>query len=240
MGTKLLAPAPILLHNGDRMDRETFHALYEQTPPGFRAELIQGVVYVASPTKFRHSRPHTWLAVWLGNYATVTPGTDPLVEATHLLDDGNEPEPDAVLRLTEEYGGQSRETADDYITGPPELVVEVAHTSAAIDLHDKRAAYEEVGVREYLVVVVKAKQVVWYARGRGGFVELRPGSDGVFRSRVFPGLWLDPTALFPLDRRRLMDTLRTGLASPEHAAFVAKLAARAAKRKPKPKPGGSA
>ena len=52
------------------------------------------------------------------------------------------------------------------------------------------------------------------------------GPDGVFRSEVFPGLWLDPEALIADDMDRLIATLDRGLATPEHAAFAAQLAAR--------------
>jgi Uma2 family endonuclease len=231
------AAAPPPLNNGDHLDRKTFHELYEQCPPGFKAELIGGVVYVASPTKFEHSRPHTWLAVWLGNYALGTPGVGPLIEATHLLNDDNEPQPDAVLRIFEENGGQSTETPDGYIAGPPELVVEVAHTSAAIDLHKKLREYERAGVKEYVVALADplVREVRWFVRGRKGFSPFRPGADGVYRSPTFPGLWLVAEKLFDRTPHGLMTVLNAGLASPEHAAFVAKLAARAAKRKPKPK-----
>ena len=71
-----------------------------------------------------------------------------------------------------------------------------------------------------------AKPVYLFIRRRGKFKELQPAAGGIFRSEVFPGLWLDPAALLREDRRRLLTVLRQGLASPEHAAFVAKLAAK--------------
>ena len=54
---------------------------------------------------------------------------------------------------------------------------------------------------------------------------LAPGSDGILRSELFPGLWLDPEALISGDGPRLIAVLQEGLASPERAAFVARLAA---------------
>jgi hypothetical protein len=141
-----------------------------------------------------------------------------------------------VLRIFEEYGGQSAESPDGYIAGPPELVVEVANTTAAIDLHKKKAEYERAGVREYVIALAEPKEVRWFLRGRSGFSPLAPGRDGLFRSPTFPGLWLAPATLFDRTPHGVVAGLTAGLASPEHAAFVTKLEARAAKRKPKPKP----
>ena len=60
---------------------------------------------------------------------------------------------------------------------------------------------------------------------RGGRYErLMPAEDGIIRSEVFPGLWLDPDAMINLHRTALA-ALHKGLASPEHAAFVARLRA---------------
>jgi hypothetical protein len=75
------------------------------------------------------------------------------------------------------------------------------------------------------VVVLRQARVVWWVARQGAFVELAPGTDGFYRSEVFPGLWLDPAALLRGDGPRLREVLRQGLATPEHAAFVLKLSA---------------
>ena len=227
------APAgEALLRNGDRLDQKTFHALYEQTPEGFKAELVKGIVYVtASPTTFRHGRPHARLAFWLTTYVEETAGTDALDNTTNILGEESEPQPDLCLRVLPECGGQTTED-DKYIYGPSELVAEVAYSSVAIDLHAKKRDYEKAGVKEYLVVLADREEVVWFVRGRKGFSPLKPDADGVLRSRAFPGLWLDPAAVFAKTTRRLSTVLRQGLATDEHAAFVSTLeAARAAKAK---------
>ena len=59
----------------------------------------------------------------------------------------------------------------------------------------------------------------------GRFVDLEPGADGIYRSEVFPGLWLDPDALLAGDTRRLRALVERGCATPERAVFVARLAA---------------
>jgi Uma2 family endonuclease len=218
---------------GDRLDQPTFHRLYKQTPEWVKAELIGGIVYVASPTSFRHGRPHARMVHWLVAYGGELPGVEVFDNTTNILADESEPQPDAGMYFLPEYGGKMTEDEERFLNGPADLVVEVANSSVALDMHAKKRDYEAAGVREYLVVRVKPEDAVWFTRSRKGFTELQPGPDGILRSRVFPGLWLDPSAVFDKSTRRLTTVLRQGLASPEHAAFVARLEARAKKRKPK-------
>jgi Uma2 family endonuclease len=210
------------LENGDRLDQKTFHERYEAMGEHVRAELIGGIVFMHSPQKRHHGRGQAAIVWWLGEYETATAGTEVQVNPTNVLGPESEPEPDACLVILPELGGQTWEE-DDYLTGAPELVAEVAWASESIDLHAKRKDYEKAGVREYLVVALRQKQVFWFIRRRGKFRELAPGDDGVIRSEVFPGLWLDPAALLRRDRKRLLAVLKRGLASPEHAGFVARL-----------------
>jgi Uma2 family endonuclease len=156
------------------------------------------------------------------DYEEATPGTEAFDNASAILGDDSEPQPDACLLINVPGLGQTGDQ-DGYIAGAPELIVEVASSSAAIDLHRKRDDYQRAGVREYLVVVLRQARVVWWVLRQGAFAELAPGPDGVYRSEVFPGLWLDPAALLRGDGPRLREVLRQGLATPEHAAFVARL-----------------
>lgn len=213
------------MESGDRLDRAEFHRRYEQTPQGFRAELLDGIVYVPSPVSAVHGKPDSLLHLVLELYTLETPGADQYGEVTLILPGDNEPQPDACLRILPELGGISRLT-DRFLHGPIELVCEVAYSSVARDLHLKRAIYEAAGCLEYLVVIAEPAQIVWWALEDGEYVDLLPGDDGLFRSRVFPGLWLDPVGAAAGDRRAVLAALRRGLASPEHAAFVEQLAAR--------------
>jgi Putative restriction endonuclease len=216
-------PAVPPLEPGDHLDQKTFHERYLAMPPHIRAELIEGVVYMPSPLKAHHGRSHFELGTWLTRYKAHTPGTDVLDNATTILDDANEPQPDAALRLLPEHGGQTHENADGYIVGAPELTAEVALSSAAIDLHTQRRAYEQTGVREYIVLVLRENRVVWFVRRGAGFVSLDPGSDGILRSEFFGGLWMDPAAMLREDTLRVEEVLQLGLASSDHKAFVEKL-----------------
>lgn len=220
------------LHNGDHLDQPTFHALYSQTPEGFKAELVGGVVYVASPVSPYHGRPSGRVMYWLTDYAGETPGVLVYNDTTSILGEESEPQPDASMMILPECGGQARVT-EKGIVGAPEFVAEVAYSTASIDLHRKRDDYERAGVREYLVVLPADGTVVGFTRGRAGFKPNDVGADGIWRSRVFPGLWLDPAGLFGESPRPLDAALKLGLADPKHAPFAAKLAAKRAKSKGK-------
>lgn len=174
---------------------------------------------VANP----HGEFHGKIVTWLGVYEAQTPGTRLVDNGTVILDEVNEPQPDALLRLDESAGGQSRLNEKEYIVGPPELQVELAHTTAAIDLYDKKDAYEEAGVQEYLVVLIQERQVRCFRRRQKRCRETFAGDSGVWKSEVFPGLWLDCGALLQLDGRQLLATLQRGIETPEHGAFCRKL-----------------
>jgi Uma2 family endonuclease len=162
--------------------------------------------------------------VWLSYYVENTPGVEGMDNTSTALGLKSEPQPDALLRILAEYGGRTR--ADHrFVHGVPELLVEVAHTSRYTDLGPKFEDYERVGVLEYIVRAIEPDEVYWFILREGHFVDLLPGPDGIYRSEVFPGLWLDPDALLASDTRRLRAVLDLGCATPEHAAFVARLAA---------------
>jgi Uma2 family endonuclease len=216
------------LEPGDHLDQKTFHARYLAMPEQVRAELVAGVVYMPSPLKPRHGRYHSQVVIWLGLYAKATLGTEVLDNTTTILGAASEPQPDCSLIILPEYGGQTHEDEEEYLVGAPELIVEVASSSEAYDLHAKRRDYEQAGVREYVVVVLRQMRVVWLVRRNEGLVPLDPGADGIYRSEGFPGLWLDGEGLLLQDSQRVHEALQQGLATPEHARFVAALAQRKA------------
>ena len=215
-------PQAVELHSGDRMTREEFHRLYEQTPQDFKAELIGGVVYVAFPLRRKHGINHLPLGTLLTLYEGMTPGVEAGDNTTLLLGDDSEPQPDLYLRVLPEYGGQSETTENDYVAGPPELVAEVAHSSRAIDLHSKLDDYARYGVLEYLVFDLQESKLYWFDLQTRK--QLSAENDGIIRIRVFPGLWIDVAALLQRKITELTETLKKGLNSGEHADFVKRLA----------------
>jgi Uma2 family endonuclease len=216
-------PAIAPLVEGQRLDQPTFHARYEAMPPTTRAELIGGVVSMPSPASYDHGRPLIPLAAWLDRYAEFTPGVDPLDNTTVILNWRNEPQPDLMLRILPEHGGRTRNEGG-YVVGVPELVIEVARASRYVDLGPKLDEYERAGVLEYVVRSVDPEEILWHVLERERFVVVAPGADGLYCSRAFPGLWLDPSALLRGDRAAVRAALDRGVQSPEHAAFVARLA----------------
>lgn len=220
------------LVNGDRLSRDEFERRYDAAPPGVRAELIEGVVYVASPvSETYHGGPHIDVAGWLVVYRAATPHLLAGDNSTVRLDLDNEPQPDVYLRVHPDAGGQSSTTTKGYVQGAPELVVEVAASSAAIDLHAKLNAYRRNGVREYVVVRTYDGAVDWFVL-RGSDYERLDAGGGVYRSEVFPGLWLDAAALVGGDIAKVLNVLQQGIATPEHAAFVGRLKAAATVARP--------
>ena len=212
------------LESGDRLTRHEFERRYHAMPHLKKAELIEGVVFVPSPLRFEpHAEPHGKVMVWLGIYQVSTPGLRLGDNPTVRLDFDNEPQPDAVLLIDEAAGGQSCLSEDGYIEGAPELVAEVAASSAANDLHDKKTAYRRNGVREYIVWQVLDQKLDWFALQEGEYVSLEPDEMGIIRSQVFPGLWLAASALLAGEMARVLAVVQEGLNSPEHAAFVKRL-----------------
>ena len=218
------SPGVPTLRAGDRLARAEFERRYAAMPDLKKAELIEGVVYVGSPVSFvRHGRPHHILSTWIGFYEVATPGLIAADNATVRLDLDNEPQPDLLLRLPEHAGGTSRLADDGYLEGPPELVIEVAASSVSYDLHDKLHAYRRNGVAEYLVHRVEDGEVDWFVLEGGTYVPQTPDANGVLRSRMFPGLWLDVAALLRGDLRALREVVVRGCATDEHTAFAARM-----------------
>jgi hypothetical protein len=214
---------PQTLVEGQRLDQRTFHALYEAMPPGTRAELIDGVVYLPGPIGIEHGRAQVSVIMWLDYYAEQTPGVQVLDNATTILGWRSEPQPDGLLRIRPECEGHTRDKKG-FIHGPPELVAEVAKATRYVDLGPKLADYQNGGVLEYVVHAIDPDEIFWYGQEQGALVQRLIDEDGLYRSTVFPGLWLDPRALISGDRRRLRAVLDLGCATPEHAEFVARLA----------------
>ncbi len=220
------SPSVPVLRAGDKLSRDEFERRYAAMPDVKKAELIEGVVYMGSPVRYeQHGRPEQALAAWLAFYRAVTPGLGAGGNSTVRLDLDNEPQPDLLLRLPEAAGGRSRVTSDGYLEGAPELVIEVAASSTSYDLHQKLGAYRRNGVREYLVHRVEDGEVDWFVLTAGAYVRQPADARGHLHSSVFVGLCLDVAALLRDDLAALRAAIDRAVATPEHAAFVQRLAA---------------
>lgn len=211
------------LENGDRLSRAEFERRYEAMPD-VKAELIEGVVYMSSPVRVKnHGEPHSRIMWWLGSYSAVTAGTNFADNATVRLDTDNEPQPDAVLFVKEEYGGNSYVSLDDYLEGAPELVVEIAASTASYDTQEKKNIYRRNQVKEYIVWRVHDREIDWFAWENGEYVALKPDQNGVIESRFFAGLRLNVKAILADDLPKVLRDLQKGLQSKKHSEFVKNL-----------------
>lgn len=209
---------------GDRLTRDEFERRYAAMPEIKKAELIEGVVYMPSPVSDEHhGNPHFDLIIWLGTYVVSTPGVTGGDNSSLRLDLDNEPQPDALLRLKRELGGQAYTDEGGFVVGAPELVAEVAASSASYDLHDKKNVYQRNRVREYVVWRVLDGEIDWLVLRGGRYERVLPDESGLVRSGVFPGLWLDPGALVRRDMATVLKRVQEGIGSPEHAEFVKRL-----------------
>ena len=220
------SPRVPVLCAGDRLTRDEFERRYSAMPDLKKAELIEGVVYMGSPVSLlRHGQPHGNLWAWLTYYREATPGLIAGDNTTVRLDLDNEPQPDLLLCIPAAVGGTAKITAEGYLEGPPELAIEVAASSVSYDLHQKLGVYRRNGVQEYLVHRVDDGEVDWFVLEHGTYVRHQPDAEGLLKSRVFPGLWLDVPALLRADLQALRDAVERGAKDSAHPAFVLRLAA---------------
>ena len=216
--------APPPLENGDHLSRAEFERRYDAMPELKKAELIEGIVFMGSPVRLRlrrHGQPHVHAATWIGTYQAHTPSVLTGDNSSVRMDDDSMPQPDLCLLIDPARGGQAQVSEDDYVEGGPELVVEVSSSTVSLDLHAKLRVYRRNKVREYLVWRVLNQAIDWFVLQGDDYARHDPGPDGILRSEAFPGLWLDPKALTSGDLAGVLGVLGRGLATDEHAAFVA-------------------
>lgn len=218
------------LENGDRLTREEFHRRYEAMPKNVKAELVKGIVYLASPVSVAHGTAHAQIMGFLGMYQMLTVGIVSVDNGTYIASDDYEPQPDAVLRIDERSGGSSWVNEDGYLEGSPEMVVEIASSSVSYDLHDKLEMYEKKRVQEYIVWRVLDGQIDWFCLIDDKYRKFHPDDKGQIESQVFPGLRLDVHALLHDDSPAVIAALKEGMASEEYSNFADSLEKRSSSR----------
>jgi len=198
------------LESGDVLDADEYWRRYCATPEKLKAERINRKVYIMSPLRaVHHGNPHAILCHWLGSYAMNAPGLIVSDNATIRMNADNDPQPDLCLLRNH---GQTRFDDEGYIIGPPEMIVEIAGSSASYDFGEKRDVYEAAGVGEYLVFETIEGRIQWWRSDSGRFVDILP-DEGLYKSVLFPGLWLDADALRSANALKLIETLRRGMES---------------------------
>jgi len=214
--------APPLLRNGDVMDRHEFERRWNEMLNLKRAQLIKGVVHIMSPVGNRHAVAHSILGGWGFVWALATPGVQSQIAPSTILDDDNEPQPDFSLRIESPVHGRTQ-IANDRTVGGPELVAEIAVTTVATDMNDKRDIYQQHGIPEYIIWRVEDQEIDWFVLRDNGYERLTPDANGILKSEVFPGLWLDPAAMIAGNAAQVHSVLQHGIATTEHADFVTRL-----------------
>lgn len=200
------------LRDGDHLTRDEFMRRWEAMPDLHRAELIDGVVHLPSPVSLTHSDLSHVVSNWTGAYQIANPAVRANSNGTWHLPGHNVPQPDLALWIAEEHGGRVR-VVNDYPVGAPELIIEISKTTSARDRGSKLAMYRESGVSEYVTIHPKQRKIVWRQLVNGRYHELPADEDGWFRSRIFPGLWLDPEAPWKRDLAGLANAVRKGVAA---------------------------
>jgi hypothetical protein len=198
------------LESGDVLGPDEYWRRYCATPEKLKAERINRKVYIMSPLRaLHHGNPHLLLAQWIATYAMHDPKLVGSDNATIRLNADNDPQPDLCLLRIE---GQAHFDDEGYIIGPPEMIVEIAGSSASYDFGEKRDVYEAAGVGEYLVFETIEGRIQWWRADSGRFVDILPDA-GVYKSVLIPGLWLDADALRSANASKLIETLGHGMDS---------------------------
>ena len=176
-----------------------------------------------SPVSQRRHGDRTQASIgWLFHYRARTPGASSGDNSTVRLDLNNSPSPTRAFHQPA-YGGQVKLDEEGYIVGAPDslprsppalpattFTISSGLTSATVSASTSSGASSIVrSIGSFCVT----------AASRNSHLE----EDGTLRSTVFPGLWLDPSASLDEDFDRLLDVLRSGLDSAEHAEFVGRL-----------------
>jgi Uma2 family endonuclease len=198
---------PLPLENGECLHSREFLWRYGRMPQVKKAELIEGIVYMGSPVSTNHAIPDGVIHGWLALYVARNPGVQFMPNATVILDAENTVQPDALLRRLPVHGGFTQVNEDGYLTGPPELIVEIAVSSASIDLRDKRRAYCRNGVCEYLVWIVAEQRVEWFILEADEYMPQQRDAQDLLHSRVFPGLRLPVADLLACDSAKVLAAL---------------------------------
>jgi Uma2 family endonuclease len=212
------------LENGDRLNRYEFEKRSENISQSRKVELIDGVVYMAAALRYQgHGLPHSQMMTWLGVYAANTPGIELADNATVRLDLENAPQPDILLRIKSEFGGQSRISEDDYVEGAPELIVEIAASSASYDLYDKLRVYRRHGVKEYIIWQVYEQKIDWFCLKEGEYIKLQADNFGLIESNNFPGLVLSIKEMLNLNLGKVLAILNQNINTERHHNFIERL-----------------
>lgn len=210
-----------LRHPGDHMSLDEFLDRWNRMPDLKFAELTDGAVYLPLPVSKDHGFYDSRIQAFCGYYAMRTLGTESGTNGNWLVPSDAAPQPDCAISIAPEYGGRCT-VGEGLAAGVPEMVSEICHSSRAYNLGPKLALYQSAGVNGHLAVLVEERRFEWRMLVNGSY-QLLDSDANVYRSRIFPGLWINEFAFWKDDSETLLKTLEQGLATREHQTFVESL-----------------
>lgn len=225
-----LAPKPSRqrtppLETGDHLSRPEFERRYAAASGVSRAELIRGIAFVSPPVSYvGHANPHFQIIALLGQYVLATPGVTGADNASVRFDLDNMPQPDVQLLISPGTRGGITIDEDDILSGVPNFILEVAASSASLDLHWKLDLYRSKGVQEYVVWRTFDGEMDYFILRDGQYQQHALQPSGELQSIVLPGLWLDVPAILAGNWVDAVKTLQRGIDSEAHRDFVQRLA----------------
>ena len=168
----------------------TVDEFYARIPDGQKADLIDGVIYVASPDTRRNDVRASLLQTVLTVYAeTKDLGETTGTRYAYRLSDTRAPEPDLAFVGRERV---AHVLTDREGVGPPDVAVEiVSRDSRHRDYHDKFQLYQEAGVQEYWIIDPIQLRCSFYRLRQGEYGPVALEDGHLFRSEAVPGFWLD-------------------------------------------------
>jgi Uma2 family endonuclease len=185
---------------------------------GQKADLLDGVIYMASPDSPEAAEVNGFLQTLL-NYFTRRLELGKVYgprSAFRLFPDSHEswaPEPDVAFIRRE----RTHLWKGSVFQGPPDLAVEIVSTdSIDRDTITKREAYERAGVKEYWIIDLIQGKCTFLRLENDAYREV-VASGTVFRSEVIGGFWLDTGWLFAEELPPPDVCLEKILRSPEQA-----------------------
>jgi Uma2 family endonuclease len=166
-----------------------------------KADLIEGVIYMASPDNTRANELFMWFAGLIDLFVeTLELGKVYGLRVAFRLDENNAPEPDIAF-VRKKHVSRVRFGS---VNGSPDLAIEiVSPESVERDYEKKRAQYERAGVLEYWIVDEMKQEVIVLRLGANGkYREVRP-RKGELHSQALPGFWFRPEWLWqqPLPKK---------------------------------------
>ncbi len=153
-----------------------------------KADLIDGVIYMASPESLEHNDLVLWLGTLMRLYVEGRDcGRVTVNKVAYRLTPMNAPEPDLAFVRKDRLHILKK----GYVDGPPDLAVEVVSPeSVERDYQLKRSRYESAGVAEYWIIDSDERKAFFLANGANGFTEASV-RDHLYESTVLPGFKLD-------------------------------------------------